>query len=212
MSAVRLALSLGLLSACGGPAAPPTDPDDPLAALEAGLLSGPHGVDLAITAEGAVDAELRGALAWDEDALRLDLSGTFAGDEVSPWLLHDGDGTRGGRAVGAADFERAAMPALREAMVLGFSRMGALHNAARLVGGEPPDHAEGGVRDWVRAEDLVDGGRRLDYRLVVDGQPSGEASLFLNENGQPTRRELTVHFDDGDMRVVEQYAWRDQAL
>lgn len=199
-------------TACGAPTPSPTPADDPLAAIEARLLAAPHAVDVVITADGAVSAELRGATAWDDVAVRLDYEGTFAGEARAPWLLHDAEGTRGGSAPDAAAFERPPLPATREAVVIGLTRMGALHNLARLSSGEPPDHAEGGVREWVRAEDLVDGGRRLDYRLVVDGQPSGEVSLFLNANGLPARREQTVHFEDGDMRVTERYAWRDQPL
>ncbi len=84
--------------------------------------------------------------------------------------------------------------------------MGVLHNVAMLVGGAVPDHADGGVTSWVRTQDhrsTPDGG--LAFALLVDGQPSGEATLWLDADGFPLRREQVVPFGDTTMRVEERY-------
>ena len=47
---------------------------------------------------------------------------------------------------------------------------------------------------------------RLDFTVVVDGAPSAETALVVHED-LPVLREQTVHFDDGDMRVVEELVW-----
>ena len=118
-------------TACGAPTPSPT-PDDPLAAIEARLLAAPHAVDVVIRANGAVRAQFRGATAWDDVTVRLDYEGGFFCEGGAPWLLHDAEGTRGGSFPDAAAFERPPLPATREAVVIGLTRMGALHNLARL--------------------------------------------------------------------------------
>lgn len=93
--------------------------------------------------------------------------------------------------------------------------MGVLHNLAMLVGGAPPDHAAGGVEDWVQTVDhrrpVPSGpppgpdGEAVTFGLVVGGEPSGTATLWLDDRGVPVRREQTVEFPEGVMRVVERY-------
>jgi hypothetical protein len=58
----------------------------------------------------------------------------------------------GGNAV--RRFHADAPAGLTEALVLGFTRMGILHNLARLTRGAAPDHADGGVREWVEVRDV----------------------------------------------------------
>ena len=91
-------------------------------------------------------------------------------------------------------------------------RMGTLHNLAMLAGGAPPDHATGGVTEWVQAVDaefVVDehaGTRAVDLRLVVAGQPSGEVTMDFGAAGRfPIRRRQTVRFPEGPMHVTESY-------
>ena len=49
----------------------------------------------------------------------------------------------------------ATPPALNEAIVIGLTRMGHLHNIAVLTGGLPPDHSDGGAADWVRVANFA---------------------------------------------------------
>ena len=100
---------------------------------------------------------------------------------------------------------------LAAALVVGLTRMGVLHNLAMLVGGAAPARAEGGVEDWVQTVDhrplspAPAEGEAICFGLRVEGEPSGEATLWLDADGMPTRREQIVPFPEGEMRVVERY-------
>ena len=167
-----------------------------------------------ITAEGALEAHLRGKLTLQEgDRLELDGSGPFGGSPMEVSLVSNGEDLRGGTK--PRPFDISAPPALREAVVLGLTRMGLLHNLARLTAGSPPDRANGGVEEWVVVENVrrdqpqeVDGTPTvpLTFDVIVAGVPSATATLWLSEEtGLPVKRTQTVRFGSDEMRVVERY-------
>ncbi len=168
-----------------------------------------------ITSEGVVSSDLAGSL-WlaSGNRTRIDVAGTFAAEAVELTLLSDGTRLAGGS--GAATFDIETPVGLREAILIGATRMGLLHNLAMLTGGAPPDRADGSVREWVQASgfttgevEVIDGAaaRPIRFELTVAGQPSGVAELWVDtDSGLPVRRNQTVHFDGGDMRVVEIYS------
>jgi hypothetical protein len=102
---------------------------------------------------------------------------------------------------------------LRTALVLGLTRMGILHNLARLNGGRPPDHGDGNVREWVVPRDVTwlgvnegnDSPRGVRFAIEVAGARTAEASLWLDREGWPQRRTQTVRFPGGEMQVTEEY-------
>jgi hypothetical protein len=201
----------------------PDEPTDPIGELEGWLLREDQRLEasVAVRAEGAIEAELRGVLTMIPDRVELAFEGTFAGEPKTPWLVVEGDTMRGGSTRGTAAFEAPAGQA-RDAIVVGLVRMGILHNIARLCFDRPPDHAEGEVRSWVEAREvrettdaaehvLVDGAgpapmRRLDFDVIVAGTESAEASLWIRDQ-LPFARAQTVHFDEGPMRVREELVW-----
>lgn len=163
-------------------------------------------VDFVVTATGAVEVDLTGHLVLgDSGRARLEGAGTFAGQEVDVLLVSDGERMRMTNEADTA--ETATPPALKEALVLGLTRMGVLHNLARLTELAPPDHADGGAAGWVEAVDF----RREDrgsvgFDIVVSGEPSGSARLFLSPGVElPGERHQTVEFPEGEMRVTELY-------
>ena len=182
--------------------------------LEEHLLTLPAvNATVRVVSEGAFESNLAGAVSWAQGNLAsIDVEGSFGGD-VDLTLTSDGARLTGGS--GAGRFDEATPEALNESLVIGFTRMGILHNLARLVAGQPPDHMQGGVRDWVQVVDVevtpdpaADGTlrSRFDFGLVVDGVPSGTASLWIDvESGLPLRREQTVQFETGEMKVTEIY-------
>ena len=101
-------------------------------------------------------------------------------------------------------------------LLVGFTRMGILHNVAVLTRGAGPDHADGSADDWVRVENFRDAGERevegaavsgVTFDLMVDGEPSGTGTLWLAvSDGLPVRRDQVVLFPEGEMRVVETYS------
>lgn len=199
------------------PSAPPpsASPQTLFQGLEERLLHDPDfGMQYAITAEGAVTASLTGTLHLvDENEVELLATGTFADIPVKLSLRSDGRRMDGGSQ--EHTFTMDAAPALREALVIGLTRMGLLHNLARLSAGSSPDHAEGGVREWVQTGDVSGGGEpetadapfvELRFPIFVSGQRSAEVTLWVDRaTGLPARREQVVRFPTGEMRVFEEY-------
>ena len=97
--------------------------------------------------------------------------------------------------------------------VIGLTRLGFLHNLAMLTAGTPPDRADGGVTDWVTADDPSLGGPEVpegdrtsvSFNITVAGTPAGAAVLDLNDDGILLGRRQIVVFPEGEMRVSEQY-------
>lgn len=170
-------------------------------------------IDFTVTAEGAINASIEGVLYLEKrDRGRLRATGTFAGDPVDLRLVSDGVRMVGG-AVGQT-FDMDAPPRLRESFVIGLTRMGLLHNLARLSGGQPPDHADGTIKDWLGLSNFVSRQAPNDpatflwaatFDLAVGGEPSAVATVWIDRAGLPKRREQTVQFENGEMRVVEEY-------
>lgn len=165
-------------------------------------------LDYRVTAEGPFQADIAGRLELTENGARLTGTGTFGFDSVDLWL--ESDGTELVYGNGPERITTDAPPHLREALVIGLTRMGILHNLARLTANHPPDHADGGAASWVVLDDFSwdaqgDGAGRMAFALAVEGEPSGTASLALDPAGQPAVRRQNVVFTDGEMRVVERY-------
>lgn len=160
-------------------------------------------------------SKLTGALWIEGNAVGVRFEGALAAQPVALHLDVVGGQLQGGKGAGVNDFDVATPPALGEAVLAGFLGMGLLHNLYRLSVGQPPDHADGGARAWVTTAKhtwgeptALDGrpARPLWYVMVVDGQPAGEATLWLDrETGLPLMRRVIVRFEGGEMSVVETY-------
>lgn len=198
-----MALSGLAFVACGG--ASPGDPGATFADLEDRLLSARSvSFDYHVTAEGAIEADIEGHVEIVADgSATLSGEGSFAGRPVDLSLLAEGDrfqysnGTT--RAAGGQPEQ------LRESLLIGLTRMGVLHNLARLVSGSPPDHAEGGVREWVTVSSFAADDAAVSFDISVAGEPAGSAALELDEAGLPAVRRQTVVFEEGEMQVTETY-------
>jgi hypothetical protein len=210
---MKLVAALVGLAACGGKTAPPPPPepdpfaDDPIAVfetLEQGLLAARQ-VDVTATIEsiGIVSSDLTGELHVEPDRVSwIKVEGGFSGVNThATWSSET-----------PIDPIQTDVPpwSWAEALLLGVTRMGALHNWAKVIGGADPDDGNGDIRTWVTVEELGWKGetprsRTLTFRIVVEEQPVGEGELTLGPDGWPVRREQLVHFPEGDMRVVETY-------
>lgn len=188
--------------------------------LEEKLLRGTAWVVRAqTTSAGAFESSLSGAVALRQGNIaRIELNGSFDGKPVDAFLISDGAVLLYGEArVGS--FEDAVPWALNEAIIIGLTRMGLLHNFALLTAGNPPDRAKGGVDDWVEVTgfslgeiETVNAGPALPIRfgLIVSGQPAGEVTLWFDEaTGLPVQRRQTVDFEAGTMTVTEVYEFED---
>ncbi|MEQ8800903.1 hypothetical protein [Haliea sp.] len=192
---------------------PAGEPAEAFARLEARLLAADSvSLEFHITAEGALAADLQGKLRVGTATPRphnmlLSLWGEFAGQQVSAIL----SATDTSMALGSGD-ELVGEPRsehLAEAVLIGLTRMGLLHNLARLLADATPDHADGGVRDWVAVGDFATDSEEpaaLSFAITVAGTPAATARLELDAAGLPHLRQQTVQFPGGEMRVTERYS------
>jgi hypothetical protein len=195
----------------GGGGGGATVPDDRAAALlvdtEQKLLSTDFlTIESKIEATGAVEASVSVDVVVHEAKVRFEAHGTFAGKKFRASYVSDGTHTNLG-------FPPAAHA--REAVLIGLTRMGLLHNVAVLMNRRPPDHAGGGVAKWVRARKVAFAQPRIGpaanesavrFEIVVGGKKSGTAELRIHEARQvPLGRVQTVEFPSGTMTVKEIY-------
>lgn len=200
------ALGIVLVSACTQQTLPDSA-DARFRALETQLLqTRPLELHYDVSAGGAFQASITGSLRInDNDSVHLEADGLFGGSPVQLTLHADMSNMRGGN--GAAGFDSDTPVDLQPALVIGLTRMGILHNLARLTAGQAPDHANGGVQDWVKATSLSAEENTFAFAIEVAGQPSGSATLRLDDQGLPQHREQTVVFPGGSMQVTERYRW-----
>jgi hypothetical protein len=164
--------------------------------------------DYHVTAEGVLEADIKGAfLLRHGDLALISGSGSISGNSVDLELRADKHGLVMRNGLGSRRVSRPS--GLDEALLIGFTRMGILHNLAQLTELNPPDHAEGGVGEWV----VVSGVRSEQHQavtnffdLLVAGQPVGSASLEIDMEGLPVMRSQSVQFPSGEMRVLERYS------
>lgn len=207
-----LAAAVILLAAswgCGG-----NSQEAAMRRLESRLLQAPSiSMLFHITSLGVREANLTGRLSLALDGhINIEVEGMIGGTEVKARLTADISSLL---ISNNGDLTEAVTPEmLREAIIIGFTRMGLMHNLARLARSEPPDRADGGVSDWVRYEMVNDEtvpkaeimGKPLGFDTTVSGELRGRAWLWLDRGtGLPVVRRQTVSFDDGEMVVVEHY-------
>lgn len=187
----------------------PPDPAAAFNALETRLLNASVvSFDFHVSAEGAFEADLHGALhLGPAERVRLTASGHFGGQSVDLFLHSEGNEVEFGNGANRTSAVRPAH--LRESIVIGFTRMGILHNLARLTSTRPPDRADGGVREWVTVGSfsaVAGGSNAFSFNLAVAGAPAGSASLEFDADDRPISRRQTVRFPSGEMHLVEQYS------
>ncbi len=192
----------------------PPDAGQVFAALEARLLAAQQvRVEMKISAEGAVKAAYQGTLVVEGKQVRLDQTGHFMEQPSHLQVTAGKDAFKFGHA---GKLQTATRPRhLEEALWIGLTRMGLLHNLAMLHSGQGPDHAGGGVKDWVRGhnfrfleEETLENRRmmRIQFDLEVSKIPAGQAILWLDsKTGLPYLREQVVQFPEGEMVVREQF-------
>jgi hypothetical protein len=199
----------------------PLDLSEQLEAMEHELIAVDFSMRFELESEGVVVSRLAGELRSQGETLSLRARGSFDGRPVELMLEADGQRLRGSN--GPSTLELPQPAALEEAVVIGLTRMGLLHNLAMLVGARPPDGADGGVREWVQANAVVGGPAvgpaepsdstsheqptALSFGIVVAGEHVGDATLWYDHASKlPLERHQVVSFPGGEMRVRETYS------
>jgi len=179
---------------------PESMPDASFAALEQTLFETESFVlPFSIQAEGAIAASLEGELRIEGPLVRLTATGDFAGEAVDLQLRADE------RSLFIGEEERERPPHLKEALILGLTRMGILHNLAVLTSGGAPDHSDEGVEPWLRV--AVTEADPYAFTILVDGETMAEGRLAV-EDERLLWRTQTVSFPEGEMHVRERYEAR----
>ncbi|GJM14366.1 MAG: hypothetical protein DHS20C12_27690 [Pseudohongiella sp.] len=157
-----------------------------------------------VVATGAVEANIRGTLRKRENGdIELSAAGSFAGQELDLIAALRDERFMYGNRLNPVSGEAPAD--LWRSLVIGLTRMGVLHNIANLSANTIPDHAGGGVADWVTVTNMQNIEESFAFDIVVADTPSGSATLAFDKLGFPGIRHQTVAFPGGEMRVVETY-------
>lgn len=156
-------------------------------------------IDWTARAHGAVPCDIAGHHRIEPRAHRvaIEYAGTFAGTPVRSTLRANADSMWTGA-------KAQAVPAdLTHAILYGIARMGVLHNIANLVQGAPPEHAAGGIEQWLVGEaircDGVEyvGGVRcwvLQMDLRIEGTRVADTRGWYDADTlMPVRREVNVN-------------------
>lgn len=173
-----------------------------------------------VEAVGPVPARLSGALQMNNGTTTLSASGQLQGKDVELGLRTAGPTLLLGPGTGAISLN--AGPELREAILLGATRMGFLHNLYRLSVQQPPDHHEGGVREYLMVERIAFGEamtrdgravRAMTFALKVGGEEAGTGTLTVDVlTGLPVERTMTVNFPGGAQQVTERFTWSSPSI
>jgi hypothetical protein len=156
--------------------------------MEEALLSRPVQGKTISHAEGSVNADVETTLTVGPDT-KIVYKGNVMGKDVdSTW-------------------EHPTTPDLRDAVLLGMTRMGLLHNIVLLSRDRPPANIEGHIRESLTAHDFSKApGGGIAYKLRVGNREMGDAVVKINSKSHyPMSRQFTAHLDNGDMHVSETY-------
>lgn len=172
-------------------------------------------VEADIQSRGTMFTTLKGsALLGERNTLTLSYGGQF-GDRPAVLVLTADYRSQELRSGGNS--RREAMPGeTNRAVLIGLLRMGLLHNLTRLSRLEAPDHAAGGVEQWVTLDNFrpttyilggeLEGTLSFGFDVLLRGEHSASARLWLDPaSGLPRRREQTVKLPGGETKVIESY-------
>ena len=176
----RAALLVLLTLSCATANQPRTP--DPLLDLELYLRRIPSlHMRYYVEATGAVEMLGRGSMEWDSTHVRIDVSGSVAGQQRS---------TRYDRP-----YDR------RRDIVESWVRIGLGHNLLRIMNGKDAETIDAQTTN-IRIEK-----GHYTFDVVVEGKRVGSAELWVDAAGLPLRRMQTVRLPQGEMKVTERYLW-----
>ena len=216
----RLACAVFALLACGGArgqeAPLPEEPDQLVKKLEARLIAARHvAIEATVQAEGLVSGKLAGRSEWQErNRASANYRGQLGGKAAELKLASDG---RVLELRGSEQVRREAPgKESNRAELVGFVRMGLVHNLVRLSSAQAPEHGAGGLEDWLVLDAFrpmtyaqdgdLQGAMSFGYDLLVADAVVGSVRLWLDPaTGLPRRRLVIIASPQGESRVTEDY-------
>lgn len=207
---MRQFLSLFLVAILVGCAsAPAQDPEDAYTAMEQRLLSASSvSFDFQVTAEGVIQGSFSGNASVSSDgALTIRSEGIFIERDLVMELVTDADSVRMNTSEMSDVVERPADTF--NAVVVGLTRMGLMHNLAALSTVSPPDHGDGGILEWVTVSNFETGEvgeySGVAFDVFVEGDRTSGVVLAIVD-GLPVERRQVVPFPGDQMVVTEKYS------
>ena len=181
--------------------------------LEALLTrAGRFDVKAHVVSTGAIDSDLDADVGIaNAGIVVIRMKGTFQDKPDDVVLRSDGIVTM----IGKDGQQTRLQPgkAMRQAVQLGFARVGLWHNLMLLSHGVQPEHNEGGILHWadvanVRyASPAKTGMTGLTFDVVIEGASVGHATLWLDDiSKMPVRREQSITVDGKTIKTVEDYS------
>jgi len=172
-------------------------------------------VEYDISSEGSIPSSVQGMLTVATgNRAHMSPAGTFMDMPIDLAIVSDG--SRLSIRRDSTIVEGATPAFLNEAIVIGLTRMGHLHNIAVLTGGLLPDHSDGGAADWVRPANFARSDSvaspdptwvTVAFDIFIADRNVAHATLWLDPaTGLPAGRAQTVYFPSGAMRARETYS------
>jgi hypothetical protein len=163
--------------------------------VSSGAIASDLNADVGVANSGIVAIRMHGTLEGKPD------NAVLRTDGVVTMITKDGKETR-------------LQPghSMREAVQLGFARVGLWHNLLLLSHGSQPEHHEGGIKQWADvgnvhyATSAPKGMTGLAFDVMIEGKKVGAATLWIDDASKmPVKREQTLTLDGKKIQTVEDY-------
>jgi hypothetical protein len=138
------------------------------------------------------------------------MKGTMQGKPDDVVLRTDGVVTMIGKDGGETRLQPGK--SMRQAVQLGFARVGLWHNLMLLSHGAQPEHHQGGILEWTNVANVrfavpKKGMTGLSFDVVIEGARVGHATLWLDDTSKmPVRREQSITIDGKTIKTIEDYS------
>jgi hypothetical protein len=161
---------------------------------------------------GAMEADLTASLGVAAAGIvAIHMRGTLNGKAQDAHLRSDGIVTM----VTKDDQSERLQPgrSMRQAVQVGFLRVGLLHNLAALAQGLQPEHDKGGINLWASVAHIHYASAKkagltgLTFDILIEGKMLGHATLWIDDRSKmPVRREQSIMVDGKKQDSVEDYS------
>jgi hypothetical protein len=164
--------------------------------VSSGAVASDLTADVGVANTGIVAIRMHGTLDGKPDNIVLRTDG------VVTMVTKDGQDTRlqPGRS-------------MREAVQLGFLRVGLWHNLLLLSHGSQPEHHQGGIKQWADVGNLHyattsrAGVTGVAFDVLIENKKAGTATLWIDDSTKlPVKREQTIVLDGKKIHTVEEYS------
>jgi hypothetical protein len=164
--------------------------------VSSGAVASDLSADVGVANSGIVAIRMHGTLEGKPD------NAVLRTDGVVTMVTKDGQDTR-------------LQPghSMREAVQLGFLRVGLWHNLLLLSHGSQPEHHEGGIKLWADVGNLHyapsahAGWTGLTFDVLIEKKKVGTATLWIDDATKlPVKREQTIVLDGKKIQTIEEYS------